>query len=88
MLITCYSNDSLGIIIDFDLNIYCFNLAPSPTPKVPGAITTEKNDIGYVSGNNQNARPLKVKATIANIPVATESFPTSSTSQGELQIVC
>ncbi|XP_056013181.1 protein capicua homolog isoform X5 [Ostrea edulis] len=56
--------------------------APSPTPKVPGAITTEKNDIGYVSGNNQNARPLKVKATIANIPVATESFPTSSTSQG------
>lgn len=63
----------------------CFPLyfvAPSPTPKAPGTATSEKSDIGYVSGNNQNARPLKVKATIANIPVATESFPSTPTSQG------
>lgn len=56
-------------------------VAPSPTPKASGT-TTEKSDIGYVSGNNQNARPLKVKAAIANIPVATESFPSTPTSQG------
>uniref|UniRef100_A0A8W8KR95 HMG box domain-containing protein n=1 Tax=Magallana gigas TaxID=29159 RepID=A0A8W8KR95_MAGGI len=60
---------------------FVYYSAPSPTPKASGT-TTEKSDIGYVSGNNQNARPLKVKAAIANIPVATESFPSTPTSQG------
>ncbi|XP_061164260.1 protein capicua homolog isoform X1 [Saccostrea echinata] len=62
---------------------FVYYSAPSPTPKASGAVTTtEKSDIGFVSGNNQNARPLKVKATIANIPVATESFPSTPTPQG------
>ncbi|KAL5020008.1 hypothetical protein ScPMuIL_002900 [Solemya velum] len=33
-----------------------------------------KGDIGYITSTNQTCKPVKVKATIANIPVATESL--------------
>ncbi|KAJ8313334.1 hypothetical protein KUTeg_009120 [Tegillarca granosa] len=40
--------------------------------------TESKSEIGYVSGTNQS-RPHKVKATIAMIPVATESLQKNTT---------
>ncbi len=44
-----------------------------------------KGEIGYISGANiaQQTRPLKVKATTANIPVATESLQKTILSAGK-----
>ena len=45
------------------------------------SLTTEtKGDIGYISGGNQKSH--KVKATIATIPVATESLQVTTTVSG------
>lgn len=44
-------------------------------------MTTEaKGDIGYISGGNQKSH--KIKATIATIPVATESLQVTTTIPG------
>ncbi|XP_052060621.1 protein capicua homolog isoform X1 [Mytilus californianus] len=48
------------------------------TFKSPNSMTTEaKGDIGYISGGNQKSH--KIKATIATIPVATESLQVTTT---------
>ena len=44
-------------------------------------LTTEaKGEIGYISGGNQKSH--KIKAAIANIPVATESLQVPPTTPG------
>ena len=48
--------------------------------------TDPKSEIGYVSGNPQASRPHKVKATIATIPVATESFQGTVNHQGKIEL--
>ena len=45
-----------------------------------------KGEIGFISGANlttQQSKPLKVKATIANIPVVTESMQKSAFTSGK-----
>ncbi|XP_046344637.2 protein capicua homolog isoform X3 [Haliotis rufescens] len=44
--------------------------------------TDGKGEIGYISNPNFQTRPTKVKATLASIPVATESLQRPPVSQG------
>ena len=48
--------------------------------------TDAKGDIGYISNPNAPPKPVKVKATLATIPVGTESLqkvsPTTTGSSG------
>ncbi|KAK3107505.1 hypothetical protein FSP39_016100 [Pinctada imbricata] len=62
--------------------VYYQGPAQSPKPQVTMA-TESKSEIGYVSGNPQSLRPHKVKATIATIPVATESFQATIQQQAQ-----
>lgn len=45
--------------------------------------TDTKGEIGYITSSNLQPKPQKVKATIANIPVATESMQKYNTLQCE-----
>jgi hypothetical protein len=43
-----------------------------------------KGEIGYITSQNLQPKPQKVKATIANIPVGTESLQKFNTLPGKL----
>lgn len=54
---------------------------PPASTSVP--VSTSGVDIGYITGANLQSKSYRVKATIANIPVATESLQVTSALQGQ-----
>ena len=63
------------------------------SPNIVAMTTADgRSEIGFVSGNTLQQKPLKVKATVANIPVATESLQRTSTPPGErigkIELMC
>lgn len=53
--------------------------------KSPGiSVCTEaRGEIGYISNSNVQPKLVRVKASVANIPVATESLQRMTATQGK-----
>ena len=73
-----------------EINLVMLEIIICVTLYCPGVVKNQnfvtmasdmKGEIGYITSLNLQPRPQKVKATIANIPVATESLQKFSTLQ-------